>query len=240
MEKEEQSLVPAKLDWRQYVPATISKRNYSLVVETPDSAEKIWKRYGTLCGSFVSEELESIVWESFIEDLDDGRMHCLTIRDEKNDSEVCGVIFWRDLLESEMREWTEDIPSSESAVVNKNAFDGWIKIELVCTAPKYLGRRIGTMLMAAALVWAAKHRQTHSILHVAGGHKNVPAKRLYERFGFVETDKNQFNQPNDNLFVLWDINNSLQSIDWKTLLQPKLEGEIHTELDNLSLKDKET
>jgi hypothetical protein len=58
----------------------------------------------------------------------------------------------------------------------------------------------------------------------AGGNQNVPAIRLYERFGFTSTEKSQFNAPNDNLFVLWDIHNSLQSIDWKRLLQPKVEG----------------
>jgi hypothetical protein len=71
----------------------------------------------------------------------------LTIRDEENHLDVCGAIFWRDLLEEEMLDWTKNKKTSESAVVKKGMFGGWIKIELVCTAPAYMGRRIGIFFL---------------------------------------------------------------------------------------------
>ncbi|WP_220086662.1 GNAT family N-acetyltransferase [Herbaspirillum rubrisubalbicans] len=51
--------------------------------------------------------------------------------------------------------------------------------------PGNTGRRIGTALMEFLLAWAAEHPEVEKIeLRVREG--NLVAKRLYERFGFVE------------------------------------------------------
>lgn len=81
------------------------------------------------------------------------------MRDELNNGDICGIIFWRDLTIDEMKEWLKpptSRPSSDQSIVTSNVFSGWMKIELVCTPERYRGKKIGTMLVASALVWSAK------------------------------------------------------------------------------------
>lgn len=83
-------------------------------------------------------------------------MHMLSLRDEKNGGKIVGVIFWRDMLGSEMRDWSLIKEEHQRSLVKNDAFEGWMKIELVCTSPQYYGKRIGSLLLASALVWALK------------------------------------------------------------------------------------
>ncbi len=47
---------------------------------------------------------EQLIWESYIERDYDDRMHLLAMKDNSSD-QICGLIFWLDLTEQEMKEW---------------------------------------------------------------------------------------------------------------------------------------
>jgi len=51
----------------------------------------------------------------------------------------------------------------------------------------------------------------HCILHVAGGKNNIPALKLYDRFGFLPAS-HLFKKPNKDLYVLGDIGHSLERL----------------------------
>jgi hypothetical protein len=69
--------------------------------------------------------------------------------------------------------------------IKKKLTHAWIKIELVAVRQPYWGQRLGSILFACALYHAHCRRQSRVILHVAGGEENVPAVRMYRRFGFL-------------------------------------------------------
>ncbi len=97
----------------------------------------------------------------------------------------------------------------------------WIKIELVAVREAYWGRRLGSILIASALYHAySHHHQSRVILHVAGGKENVPAVRLYRRFGFLSVKGGTlFKKPNRDLYVLGDISRSLGGLSWEETLK---------------------
>ncbi len=97
----------------------------------------------------------------------------------------------------------------------------WIKIELVAVREKHWGRRLGSILIASALYQAYSHyHQSRVILHVAGGKENVPAVRLYRRFGFLSIKGGTlFDKPNRDLYVLSDISRSLDGLSWEETLE---------------------
>jgi ribosomal protein S18 acetylase RimI-like enzyme len=84
--------------------------------------------------------------------------------------------------------------------------------------PRFLGQKIATLLMAACFHLAMERHDVHAMLHVAGGLQNVPAVRLYRKFGFVPVSEEVQSAP-ENLFVLSDIRQSLEHIDWQNLLE---------------------
>jgi len=95
----------------------------------------------------------------------------------------------------------------------------WIKIELLAVREQYWGQRLGSLLLASALYNAHLHTQTRAILHVAGGEENVPAVRLYRRFGFLPVARDTlYNKPDRDLYVLGDIGNSLDALAWNATL----------------------
>jgi hypothetical protein len=57
--------------------------------------------------------------------------------------------------------------------------------------PPTLGRRVGTILLALCLCYGVLHEKRRSVLHVAGGRKNVPALRLYVYVSQHHTAKGQ-------------------------------------------------
>eukprot|EP00957_Ditylum_brightwellii_P134559 10258628-Ditylum_brightwellii.AAC.1 len=68
----------------------------------------------------------------------------------------------------------------------------WVKIELLAVKRQHWKKQIGTLLLGGALYQAShktnsKHSRIHNkcILHVAGGMQNIPAMRLYNKFGFM-------------------------------------------------------
>jgi len=238
-------LALATSNWVELVPEIIKRLNFSLVLETPQSAAQLHTKYGSVATEFIGSQFEEVIWQSFIEEDYGTNMHMLTMRDASRRNSVCGFVFWRDIEKSEMKHWMnvadkselqkalqhvqqcEDQESTRLALTRHNSqiidvdsvFCDWVQIELIVTHRDYLGRRVGTMLLASALVYAAKHRKKHSVLHVAGGFANHTAIKLYERFGFEEQPKELFNKPNANLYILWDILSTLHSFDWRVLLQ---------------------
>lgn len=105
----------------------------------------------------------------------------------------------------------------------------WIKIELLAIRKQYWGHRYGSLLLAVALYQAWLKHNNRAILHVAGGNSNIPAVRLYKRFGFLsvkagEDDDGVFHKPNRDLFVLGNIGNALQSLSWSDALNLPLEN----------------
>ena len=75
------------------------------------------------------------------------------------------------------------------------------------------------------------HHNEHAILHIAGGgaSKNVPAGRLYARFGFVAIPRHDeggpFVKPDRDLFVLGNIGRALGALPWEEVLQIGSEGD---------------
>ena len=97
----------------------------------------------------------------------------------------------------------------------------WVKIELLAVRKPYWGHRYGSLLLAVALYQAWLKHNHRAILHVAGGYSNIPAVRLYKRFGFVPVkagDDGLFHKPNRDLFVLGNIGNALQHLSWSDAL----------------------
>eukprot|EP01125_Pyxidicula_operculata_P019610 TRINITY_DN711_c0_g1_i2.p1 TRINITY_DN711_c0_g1~~TRINITY_DN711_c0_g1_i2.p1 ORF type:complete len:154 (+),score=9.99 TRINITY_DN711_c0_g1_i2:349-810(+) len=95
---------------------------------------------------------------------------------------------------------------------DKVQLNSWIKIELVCVASNHQGEKLGSILLAAALVFSyVLDKKKHSLLQVAGGEENQSAIHLYTKFQF-ERAQDFFNKPNQNIMVLWNIRNALESL----------------------------
>ena len=115
--------------------------------------------------------------------------------------------------------------SQPAALSREEVIDGlthrWIKIELLAVEKSYWGNRYGSLLLAIALYEAHHLNNNRAILHVAGGYSNVPAVKLYQRFGFVGVpagDGGIFNKPDRDLFDLGNIDTALQSLHWSECL----------------------
>ena len=58
----------------------------------------------------------------------------------------------------------------------------------------------------------------YMILHVAGGKENIPALRLYDKFGFLPVPQGTvFGKPDKDLYVLGHVGQSLQRLCWPAL-----------------------
>eukprot|EP00978_Attheya_sp_CCMP212_P017817 scaffold48006_cov51-Attheya_sp.AAC.1 len=101
--------------------------------------------------------------------------------------------------------------------VDDNLTHAWIKLELIAVRQQYWGNHLGSLLLSCALHHAhSKLHQSRVILHVAGGADNIPAVRLYERFGFHPVRQGTlFHKPDRYIYVLGDIARSLGGITWK-------------------------
>ncbi len=93
----------------------------------------------------------------------------------------------------------------------------WIKLELIAIRQQYWGHHLGSLLLSCTLYHAHyESNQSRVLLHVAGGEENVPAVRLYEKFGFHPVRQNTiFHKPDRFMYVLGDISSSLGGVTWK-------------------------
>ena len=131
------------------------------------------------------------------------------------------------LVKSESVNWIENAlkssnTSSKHTVATSSTLETlthkWIKIELVAIKQTYRAHHLGNMLLGFTLAKAhALHHNDHAILHVAGGgaSKNIPAAKLYRRYGFVDVPQHEkggpFVKPDRDLFVLGNIGRVLNT-----------------------------
>ncbi len=102
----------------------------------------------------------------------------------------------------------------------------WVKIELIAIKQSYREHHLGHTLLGCTLAKAHERCGDHVILHVAGGaSKNIPAAKLYQRFGFVSLpthkDGGVFQKPDRDLFVLGNIGQALEDLPFEEILQIK-------------------
>jgi len=228
----------------------LEERSLRLTFETASSAGDL---HG-LSPSFI-KSLEDMVFDIFEND-EPEEMRILSVRDI-NTGKPVGFICWQDLSSKEIGEWLKacsqkkpepkllrdsgrkcsepshmlahrTAPSAE--LLDQN---GWIKIELMAVDSSRQGEKIGAILLAAALAFAASNHQSHAVLQVAGGSQNVPAANLYKKFHFNFAQEH-FNVPNDHLMVLWDIREALRSLNWDEFLLTHITDQIN----QLSLQSK--
>jgi hypothetical protein len=106
--------------------------------------------------------------------------------------------------------------------VQQQLIHAWIKIELVAIKRSHRSHHLGELLLACTLSKAYEHHDNHAILHIAGtSSKNVPATKLYTKFGFVELPRYReggpFGEPDGDLFVLGDIGGCLERGAWEEM-----------------------
>ncbi len=113
----------------------------------------------------------------------------------------------------------------EAATIDKLTHS-WVKIELIAIKQSHRAHHLGNILLGCTLAKAQEHNQ-HAILHVAGGgaSKNIPAAKLYGRFGFVSVPRHDeggpFSKPDRDLFVLGNIGKALEELPFEETLQVK-------------------
>ena len=292
------SAIPSDASWPSLVSSAIAQCYLCKVTENPASAQHMLDAAGS--ASFAAEggslsDVEQTLFESFIDDDYGGRLHLTTLRQNDEAGQVVGIVFWREVPDTEMREWinfdalsasisdlrglviddnrdddehtaeksgasrssrhrrslvpvreeslhwlyqatssrhllqrggkSRATNTSVEALSREEVIDGlthrWVKIELLAVQKSFWGHRYGSLLLATALQEAYQQKSNRAILHVAGGHSNVPAVKLYQRFGFVGVragDGGIFNKPDRDLFVLGNIGTALQSLYWSGCL----------------------
>lgn len=105
-----------------------------------------------------------------------------------------------------------------SGVLVESLTHCWVKLELLEVHPDYWKQHIGTLLLACAMYQAYQNGDERMILHVAGGEENIPALRLYDRFGFLPVPQGTvFHKPDKDLYVLGNVGQSLRRLCWSAL-----------------------
>ena len=118
---------------------------------------------------------------------------------------------------------TDDIKTDTKLKIEELTHS-WVKIELVAIKQSYRAHHLGNILLGCTLVKAQEHNK-HAILHVAGGgaSKNIPAAKLYGRYGFVSVPRHDeggpFSKPDKDLFVLGNIGKALDDLPFEETLQ---------------------
>ena len=291
---------PSDASWPSLVSSAIVQSHLCKVTENPASAQHMLDAAGSgSCfaaegGSLSIMDVEQTLFDSFIQDDYEGRLHLTTLRQNDEAGQVVGIVFWREVPDTEMREWinfdalSASISDLRGLVIDDNGDDDdtagksgasrssrhrqslvpvreeslhwlyqatssrhllqrgrksratnttvealsreevidglthrWVKIELLAVQKSFWGHRYGSLLLATALQEAYQQKSNRAILHVACGYSNVPAGKLYQRFGFVGVragDGGIFNKPDRDLFVLGNIGTALQSLYWSGCL----------------------
>jgi predicted GNAT family N-acyltransferase len=130
------------------------------------------------------------------------------------------------LMSIEANQDDESINNSitTQASIRQQLTHAWVKIELIAIKQNYRDHHLGNILLGCTLSKAHDlYNNDHAILHVAGGgaSKNVPAAKLYSRFGFVPVPNHEeggpFVKPDKDLFVLGNIGKTLVDLPLETL-----------------------
>lgn len=117
----------------------------------------------------------------------------------------------------------DEIETDKKTTIDKLTHS-WVKIELIAIKQSYRAHHLGNILLGCTLAKAQEHNE-HAILHVAGGgaSKNIPAAKLYGRFGFVSVPRHDeggpFSKPDKDLFVLGNIGKALEDLPFEETLQ---------------------
>lgn len=262
--------------WLEFFPKVLKERHLICIHETDKTANELREKYGYFAdGKQLSHDVEKYLFDAFIENDYDGKLHLTTIHrlDENIDipsdviasgnykgagiGDITGLVFWREVEDNEMKDWFHwdyisrlhharrysqtDLSSSARAAkalkltrtssiesltkmtsdskLEEDLSHAWVKIELVAVRKQFWGHHLGTLLMSCALYHAYLHHNSRAILHVAGGGVNVPAIKLYEKFGFLGVNMStMFDKPDRDLYILGDIKSSLEELAWDETL----------------------
>merc|ERR1712086_488476 len=190
---------------------TLGEVSIHLELETPKSAARLAPiGDSTVCG------LEQMLLQSFVDDVyDDQSLKLLTATDLDSGS-LAALVFWRDLPSVEVTEWLRSPRSNGNSrqLALKGTASDWAKVELLQTAPQFRGHGLGQLLLAAALAYSVvRQNKKSAVLQIAGGASNTPVSKLYQKFGFENVGGEVFGTPNENLMVLWNIENTLQNLN---------------------------
>lgn len=276
------ALTTKTTDWPGVITSVVNQRHLKCVQQTPNSAKKLFKSVGCFGdGKALSHDVETFLFEAFIENDFDGKLHLTTIH--QDDMTPIGLVFWREIPEEEMKAWIDyeklcdlarrkrkqlrsdadstdnenvvstracdeilreqtgvspteqalttarnesltalaqcqDLATNKQLLLPNSVAQAWVKIELLAVRLPWWGQRIGTLSLACAMSEAWKCNNSRVVLHIAGGLENVPAVRIYERFGFVPAP-GIFHKPDKDIYVLGNIGQALQSLLWSEALQ---------------------
>ncbi|KAL3800642.1 hypothetical protein HJC23_006104 [Cyclotella cryptica] len=111
------------------------------------------------------------------------------------------------------------IPKSN---IQQQLIHAWVKIELIAIKRSHRSHHLGELLLACTLSEAYQYHDDHAILHIAGtSSRNIPATKLYTKFGFVGLPRYReggpFAEPDGDLFVLGDIGGCLEKGAWEEM-----------------------
>ena len=193
--------------------------------------------------SMTNDEVEEIIGLSFwrevpADEMNDwfdveriSKMITKSTIEHENDNEISNHAKCRmKLVRSSSIKWIQNALAStnESKTDTKAKIQelthSWVKVELIAIKQPYRAHHLGNILLGCTLVKAQEHNQ-HAILHVAGGgaSKNIPAAKLYGRFGFVSVPRHNeggpFSKPDKDLFVLGNIGKALDDLPFEETLQ---------------------
>lgn len=189
--------------------------------EIPNEEMKDWIHWENLRKKLTGEQQQKIIEkeEPLEEPSDKQRKRKMrqSLRQVQNES-----IRWLEVASESSSNSTRQslLRSSNLVPLMETLTHAWVKLELLAVHPDYWKQRIGTLLMACAMYQAYKRGEDHMILHVAGGKENLPALRLYDKFGFVSVPQGTvFQKPDKDVFVLGHVGESLQRLYWPALMQ---------------------
>ena len=192
--------------------------------------------------SMIRDEVEEIIGLSFwrevpADEMGDwfdveriSKMITKSTIEHEHDNEISNHAKCRmKLVRSSSIKWIQNALSTNESKADTKAkmqqlTHSWVKIELIAIKQSHRAHHLGNILLGCTLVKAQEHNE-HAILHVAGGgaSKNIPAAKLYGRYGFVSVPRHDeggpFSKPDKDLFVLGNIGKALDDLPFEETLQ---------------------